>query len=75
MLMSLKLRFLIPRILDNGAKLVYVNYNGGKWSVQTPWMSMPWKMGVYTDGPYPKYNIDLSFKGMDENPDILCLSL
>ena len=27
-------------------------------------------MGVYTDGPYPKYSIDLSFKGMDENPDM-----
>lgn len=59
--------FADPRTLDNGAKLVYVNYNGGRFSVQTPWMSMPWKMGVFTDGEFPKYSIDLSFKGMDES--------
>ena len=59
-----------PRHLDNGAKLVYVNYNGGRFSVQTPWCSMPWKMGAYLDGEYPKYSIDLSFKGMDENPEM-----
>jgi hypothetical protein len=62
--------FAVPRTLDNGAKLVYVNYNGGRFSVQTPWMSMPWKMGVFTDGEFPKYSIDLSFKGMDDNKDL-----
>jgi hypothetical protein len=62
--------FSVPKSLDNGAKLVYVNYNQGRFSVQTPWMTMPWKMGAYTDGEYPKYSIDLSFKGMDENPDL-----
>ena len=62
--------FAVPRTLDNGAKLVYVNYNGGRFSVQTPWMNMPWKMGVFTDGEFPKYSIDLSFKGMDENKEL-----
>jgi len=62
--------FAVPRTLDNGAKLVYVNYNQGRFSVQTPWMSMPWKMGAYLDGEYPKYSLDLSFKGMDENPEL-----
>ena len=62
--------FSVPKSLDNGAKLVYVNYNQGRFSVQTPWMTMPWKMGAYTDGEYPKYSIDLSFKGMDENPEL-----
>ena len=66
-----KVSFSTPRTLDNGAKLVYVNYDGGRFSIQTPWMSMPWKMGCYTDGEYPKYSLDLSFKGMDENPDLL----
>ena len=28
-------------------------------------------MGCYTDGEYPKYSIDLSFKGLDENPDLM----
>ena len=62
--------FAVPRTLDNGAKLVYVNYNQGRFSVQTPWMSMPWKMGAFTDGEYPKYSIDLSFKGMEEGSDL-----
>ena len=62
--------FAVPRTLDNGAKLVYVNYNGGRFSVQTPWMSMPWKMGKYEEEKYPKYSLDLSFKGMDENPEL-----
>jgi hypothetical protein len=65
-----KISFSAPKALDNGAKLVYVNYNDGRFSVQTPWMTMPWKMGVFTEGDYPKYSIDMSFRGMDENPDI-----
>jgi hypothetical protein len=64
------IEFAVPRTLDNGAKLVYVNYNHGRFSVQTPWMSMPWKMGVFTDGEYPKYSIDLSFKGMENGNDL-----
>ena len=62
--------FSVPKTLDNGAKLVYVNYNQGRFSVQTPWMTMPWKMGAYTEGDYPKYSIDLSFKGMEEDSDL-----
>ena len=65
-----KVTFSQPRVLDNGAKLVYLNYNGGRLSVQTPWMSMPWKMGVYTEGDYPKYSADLTFKGMDDDPEL-----
>ena len=65
-----KLSFSQPRVLDNGAKLVYMNYDGGRLSVQSPWMSLPWKMGVYTEGEYPKYSIDLSFKGMENDPDM-----
>jgi len=62
--------FAVPRTLDNGAKLVYVNYNQGRFSVQTPWMTMPWKMGAFTEGEYPKYSIDLSFKGMEDGNDL-----
>lgn len=65
-----KIAFSQPRVLDNGAKLVYMNYDGGRLSIQTPWMSLPWKMGVYTEGEYPKYSIDLSFKGMEDNEDL-----
>ena len=56
-----------PKVLDNGAKLVYVNYNGGRFCVQTPWMTMPWAMSCFSEGPYPKYSAELSFKGMDDS--------
>ena len=65
-----KVTFSSPKVLDNGAKLVYMNYDGSRLSVQTPWMSTPWKMGVYTEGEYPKYSLDISFKGMDVDADL-----
>jgi hypothetical protein len=65
-----KIAFSQPRVLDNGAKLVYMNYDGGRLSVQSPWMSLPWKMGVYTEGEYPKYSLDISFKGMENDPEL-----
>ena len=65
-----KVTFSAPNVLDNGAKLVYVNYNGGKFTVQTPWMDMPWQMSSFTDDKYPKHSITLSFRGMDERPEL-----
>ena len=71
-----KIEFSKPRVLDNGAKLVYMNYNGGRLSVQSPWMTMPWNMSSITedrDGKpldYPKYSADLSFKGMENDPEL-----
>lgn len=59
-----------PKILDNGAKLVYVNYSNAKFVVQTPWMALPWDMSAFTEDKYPKYSITLSFNGMDEEPEL-----
>jgi hypothetical protein len=59
-----------PKVLDNGAKLVYVNYGGGRFNIQTPWMDLPWGLSCFSEGAFPKYSCELSFKGMDENPDL-----
>ena len=59
-----------PKVLDNGAKLIYVNYDGGRFNIQTPWMDLPWDMSCYSEGPYPKYSIELSFKDVDENDEV-----
>ena len=59
-----------PKVLDNGSKLVYVNYLGGRFNVQTSWMELPWDMSCYDEGPYPKYNIELSFRGHEDNEDL-----
>ena len=59
-----------PKSLENGAKLVYVNYDGGRFNVQTPWTDVPWDSSCYTEGPWPKYSFEVSFRGMDTNPKI-----
>ena len=51
-------------------KLIYVNYNGGRFNIQTPWMELPWNLSCYNEGPYPKYSCELSFRGMNEQPDM-----
>jgi hypothetical protein len=67
---SSNIAFAPAKVLDNGAKLVYVNYNGGRFTVQTPWMDLPWAMSSFTEDKYPKHSITLSFRGMDERPDL-----
>ena len=65
-----KLTFSAPKVLDNGAKLVYMNYDGGRFTVQTPWMGMPWSMSSYTEDKYPKHSVTLSFRGHDEGGEM-----
>ena len=65
-----KVTFSAPKILDNGAKLVYVNYDGGRFTIQTPWMGLPWAMSSFTDDKYPKHSVTLSFRGMEENEEM-----
>ena len=67
---STRVGFSQPKVLDNGAKLVYVNYSNSKFVVQTPWMTLPWDMSAFTEDKYPKYSITLSFNGMDENEEL-----
>ena len=59
-----------PRVLDNGAKLVYINYKNSRFNVQTPWMTLPWDMNCYTEGPYPKYSMELSFNDYENNEEL-----
>lgn len=68
-----QITFSEPKILPNGGKNSYLNYNGGMLVLQTPKMSLPWNMSCWRgpngDQP-PKYSIDLSFKGEDVNPKL-----
>lgn len=65
--------------MKSGAKSVYVNYSGSKINIQTPVMNIPYGVNdnqkFIKDDPKrkdepPKYDITVSFKGMDENPKI-----
>ena len=59
-----------------GGKTVYVNYNDGKFAIQTPTMHLPYNLNVdeikdsKTDAVTgQKYSINLSFRGMDREHD------
>jgi len=62
-----------PKILPNGGKNCYLNYNGGMLVLQTSKMTLPWNMSCWKgpngDQP-PKYSIDFSFKGEEVNPKL-----
>jgi hypothetical protein len=77
-----KLRYSELRALSSGAKTVYVNYGAQKLTMQTPVLSIPYglgvpfeskedvKNGVSKDKQDMKYDITVSFRGMDDNPKI-----
>lgn len=56
-----------PSVMDSGAKYVYVGYNNKNLVVQTPEMDIPFGLNTYDKGEYPKYSVDLSFKGVENN--------
>jgi hypothetical protein len=69
-----------PKTHDSGAKLVYVNYEGKMFTIQTPMMDMPFDMSEFKpENGGVKYSITLSFNGMEDKPklkafhDKLCL--
>jgi hypothetical protein len=75
-----KIRYSELRSLSSGAKTVYLNYGAEKLTMQTPVLSIPYGIGVpfvakedAKNGNVAtenKYDLTLSFRGMDENPKI-----
>jgi hypothetical protein len=77
-----KLRYSELRSLSSGAKTVYVNYGAEKLTIQTPVLSIPYGIGVpfvakdeakNNNGMVSaenKYDLTMSFRGMDDNPKI-----
>ena len=68
-----------PKVMKSGAKSVYVNYASSKIFIQTPLLNIPYgandNQKWIKDDPKrkdepPKYDITVSFKGIDENPKI-----
>lgn len=65
-----KMDYSEPKQLTNGGKAVYLNYDSKQLVVQTPQMSCPFGLNLYDGGDYPKYSIDMSFRGMEDNPKL-----
>jgi hypothetical protein len=65
-----KVTFSAPKMMDNGGKMLYVNYGGGINSlyVTTPEVEVPFDPSYYADGEDSgKYQIKFSMKNLDEN--------
>lgn len=60
-----KLSFYSPKVQDNGAKVIYLSYEGKKLFLQTPEMSAPFGMSKWDNDGKVKYSLDLSFKGKE----------
>lgn len=77
-----KLRYSELRSLSSGAKTVYVNYGSEKLTIQTPILSLPYglgepyemkealKNGTSISDKDKKYDLTVSFRGIDENPKV-----
>lgn len=74
-----KIKYSELKVMKSGAKSVYLNYASSKINIQTPVMNIPYGVNdnqkFIKDDPKrkdepPKYDITVSFKGIDENPKI-----
>ena len=76
-----KFKYSEIKTLSSGSRSIYVNYGSQKLRIQTPVMYMPYGIGEgYEDKSIKnpevkkntdkKYDITISFKGVDENPKI-----
>jgi hypothetical protein len=74
-----KIKYSEMKVMKSGAKSIYVNYQGAKINIQTPLLNIPYgvndNMQFIKDDPKrkdetQKYDITVSFKGIDENQKI-----
>jgi len=73
-----KIKYSEMKVMKSGAKSVYVNYMGSKINIQTPVLNIPY--GVNDNSQFikedsrkdevQKFDITVSFKGIEENPKI-----
>ena len=62
--------FTPPKILDSGGKVVSLLYDGRPLTTQTASMVIPYGMNVYDKAGPTSYSVDLSFRGVEDNPKI-----
>lgn len=72
-----RIKYSEVKVMKSGAKSVYMNYDGSKLMLQTPVLSIPYGTNdnsKFIDkndkGDGKKYDLTLSFKGMQENAKI-----
>lgn len=58
------------KVLDNGAKLIWIANKGAPLIMQLPKMSAPFGVSRWADDKTEKYSLDLSFKGRETDENI-----
>ena len=65
-----KIEYTEMRPFGEHAKIIYVSHNSKPIIVQTPLMNCPYGLSCYEGGDVPKFTLDMSFRGIDENSKI-----
>jgi hypothetical protein len=59
------------KVLKSGAKQAYMNYDGGRLTMQTAIaMSVPFGLGSYDGANGTEYSVELSFRGQENRPEL-----
>jgi hypothetical protein len=64
--------FSAVKVLDSGGKAAYMNYSGRKLLTQVGSLTLPYGLNTFDKQPGqpPKYSMDVSLRGYDENPKV-----
>jgi len=68
-----KLEFGPVKMLDSGGKTVNLRYEGRNLMLETPSLNVPYGVNVFDKNGPPKYSVDLSLRGVDEDEKVKAL--
>ena len=68
-----KIEFGPVKMLDSGGKTVNLRYEGRNLMLETPSLNIPYGVNVFDKTGPPKYSIDLSLRGVDEDDKVKAL--
>ena len=68
-----KIEFSAPKLLDNGGKSVNLRHEGRNLMLETPSLNVPYGVNVFDKQGPPKYSVDLSLRGADDNEQVRAL--
>ena len=68
-----KIEFGPVKMLDSGGKTVNLRYEGRNLMLETPSLNVPYGVNVFDKNGPPKYSVDLSLRGVDEDEKVKAL--
>lgn len=68
-----KIEFGPVKMLDSGGKTVNLRYEGRNLMLETPSLNVPYGVNVFDKTGPPKYSVDLSLRGVEDNDKVKAL--